>query len=694
MAGISDEKLEELRERVDVATVVGRRVQLKRTGRDLRGLCPFHGEKTPSFYVAPEKRMFHCFGCGKSGDAIKFVMEIDGKSFREAVEQLATEFGVVLESEDPLERKRVQRRAAIAEVNEKACVFFERVLWEHPKGAIAREHLEKRGCTVETAKAWRLGYAPALWDALSKSLARSKIAPDLIEEAGLAVPRKGAAGGQGRGRADGSLYDRFRGRLTIPIRESGRTVAFGGRILEGESDAKYLNSPETPLYQKGNTLFGLDRARDSIRKEGVALFVEGYFDAIGLHQAGVQTAVATCGTAMTERHLELVARAGAKELVFVFDGDNAGIRAATRASELAAAAGVAARVLVPPDGEDPDETVARVGTPAFREMLREAPASLQFLLERALAGVGANASIEARVRAVASVAGIVRAAPNALARELYVEKVAEKLGASVEVVRLALAESAREQAAHPAHGSGSRASSDAGPRTADSGSGSSRNPRDQQQRASRGAGPSGLQTGASNGSGGPSSTRPAANGADSSRFNRSSQDAPGRSQQGSARDPRSGHAQADGATDPRSNPPPRPAEKPVRRDAPLQELHLVAQILQSVELAQFAAAHRGGEATATFANATLRDLAERIFAQGKAGALDREGLISTIDDDALRARLSRLVAEAASGRVGQDAAGAELEKKRLAAALDKHARTAGAEEIVRRRAARNSRNQP
>ena len=426
VAGISDEKLQELRDRVDVVTVVQRRVALKKSGRDWKGLCPFHGEKTPSFYVVPDKRIFHCFGCGATGDAIKFVMQLDGKSFREAAEQLAGEAGVDLKPEDPEEARRSARRAALAEVNEKACVFYERVLWEHPRGAVARDHLEKRGVSVETAKAWRLGYAPELWDSLSKSLARGKVDPKLVEEAGLGVPRKKQQG----------LYDRFRGRLMIPIREAGRTVGFGGRLLEGESEAKYLNSPDTPLYTKGGVLFALDKARDAIRREGVALFVEGYFDAIGLHQAGVQTAVATCGTALTEKHLDLVHRAGARELVFVFDGDAAGLRAAQRASEIAAAAAVPARVLVPPGGEDPDETVLRVGVKAFRELVSSAQPALEFLLDRALEKAGG--SIEERVKTVEAVAGIVRAAPTPLARDLYLEKVAQRIDASVDAVRAAV----------------------------------------------------------------------------------------------------------------------------------------------------------------------------------------------------------------------------------------------------------------
>jgi len=429
LATVSDEKLQELRDRVDLVAVVQRRVPLKKSGHDWKGLCPFHGEKTPSFYVVPDKRMFHCFGCGVSGDAIKFVMQVEGRSFREAVEQLANEAGVDLTPADPEEARRSARRASLAEVNEKACTFYERVLWEHPKGEVAREHLRKRGITDDTARAWRLGYAPNLWESLVNSHALKGVDPRLVEEAGLGVPRKKGSG----------LYDRFRGRLTIPIRESGRIVGFGGRLLEGQSEAKYLNSPDTPLYQKGLTLFALDRARDPIRRDEVALFVEGYFDAIGLHQAGVLTAVATCGTALTDKHLELVRKAGAKELVFVFDGDEAGMRAAQRASEIAAAQGVPARVLVPPGGEDPDETVLRVGVQGFRDMLAAAQPSIEFLLDRALGQLPKGAPVEARVRAVDAVKGIVQAAPSPLARDLYVEKVAEKIGAPVEAIRRALA---------------------------------------------------------------------------------------------------------------------------------------------------------------------------------------------------------------------------------------------------------------
>jgi DNA primase len=429
LASISDDKLQELRDRVDVVAVVQRRVPLKKSGRDWKGLCPFHGEKTPSFYVVPEKKLFHCFGCGVSGDAIKFVMQSEGRSFREAVEQLAAEAGVDLTPPDPEEARRSARRASLAEVNEKACSFYERILWEHRHGEIAREHLRKRGIAEETARAWRLGYAPNLWDSLMKSRALKGVDVRLVEEAGLGVPRK-----KGQG-----LYDRFRGRLMIPIRESGRIVGFGGRLLEGESEAKYLNSPDTPLYQKGLTLFGLDRARQLIRDRRDVLFVEGYFDVIGLHQGGIANVVATCGTALTDTHLQLVRKAGAESVIFLFDGDAAGARAAQRASEIAAAGSVAARVLTPPDGEDPDELLGRVARQGFDELIRCSQPSLEFLLARELSRVGKDAPPEARAKAVRAVAGLVKAAPDALARDIYVETIAKRLGIAEEAVRRSLA---------------------------------------------------------------------------------------------------------------------------------------------------------------------------------------------------------------------------------------------------------------
>jgi DNA primase len=429
LASISDEKLQELRDRADVVAVVQRRVALKKSGRDWKGLCPFHGEKTPSFYVVPDKHLWHCFGCGASGDAIKFLMQLESRSFREAVEQLAGEFGVDLAPPDPEEARRSSRRAQLAEVNEKAAGFYERVLWEHPFGEVAREHLRKRGITEETARAWRLGYAPDKWDSLCKSKALHGVEAGMIEEAGLGVPRK-----KGQG-----LYDRFRGRLMIPIRESGRIVGFGGRLLEGESEAKYLNSPDTPLYTKGLVLFGLERARQIIRDRRDVLVVEGYFDVIGLHQGGVANVVATCGTSLTEKHVELLKKSGVEDLIFLFDGDAAGVRAAQRASEIAAGAKMSARVLVPPNGEDPDELLARVAQVGFDEMVaKQAIPSLEFLLDRALDKVGQKPSIEKRVSIVHEVKALLLAPKDPLTRDTYLRKAAERLQIDAEAIRRTL----------------------------------------------------------------------------------------------------------------------------------------------------------------------------------------------------------------------------------------------------------------
>lgn len=635
MAGISDEKLQELRDRVDLVAVVSRRVQLKKSGiGQWKGLCPFHGEKTPSFYVTPQKNLYKCFGCGKSGDSIRFVMEMEGRSFREAVEQLANEAGVVLEADDPAERQRTAQRAAIAEVNEKACTFFERVLWEHPLGAVAREHLAKRGITVETAKAWRLGYAPDRWDSLNKSLAKSKVDPKLIEQAGLGVPRT-------KGRGQGTLYDRFRGRLTIPIRESGRTVAFGGRLLEGQSEAKYLNSPETPLYQKGHTLFALDKAREAIRKEGHALFVEGYFDAIGLHQAGVQAAVATCGTSLTERHLDLVRRAGASELVFIFDGDAAGIRAATRASEIAAAAGVPARVLVPPDGEDPDETVLRIGTEAFRGLVASAQPALEFLLDRALLAAGAGSSIEARVKTVESVAGIVRAAPSPLAKDLYIEKVAERLGAPKDAVRLAIEHAAEVKGRQAPPERGEARTPPARPEE-----------RPGSQRPGRPAGP---QRGAP----------------------------PEPPQRGAQADPA---ARGNRPQEPQGGPPPSGspvAAQPPRRSGagPIEphrlegrlELQIVAQMLVSPALC--ALVDESGVAS-TFRVAALREFSEVAFAAAREGRLEARAAVATAESEALRkaleAQLDELDKARAAAREGE---GEAADRASLLKKIERHKRS-------------------
>lgn len=452
---LSDSQIEDLRDRADLPALIGRRVNLRKAGKDYVGLCPFHGENTPSFYVVPNKRMWHCFGCGKSGDVFRFYMDLDGLAFPDAVRQVASESGILLVEDraDPEEARRRAHLDALAGLMDRAARFYEQHLW-HPTGKPAREHLQSRGVTEEWARRFGLGFAGIARDDLARALDKAGVDPALAVETGLCIP----------GKNDGKLFDRFHGRLIVPIRiprpPHGRTVALGGRHLPGlvrerpgYKAAKYINSPETPLYQKGQVLFGLDLARDGIRKEERAVVVEGYFDVLALHQAGFPLAVASCGTSLTPAHLDLLARTAAKEIVFLFDGDAAGLRASARAAELCARVQVPARVATLPLGLDPDDFARKHGLDGLQRLVEAARPALEVLLDAALAELGPNASVEERVRAVHSVRPLVLAAPEGLSRDLYVAKIAEKLGVSDGALR---SELDREPARPPAAASAPR----------------------------------------------------------------------------------------------------------------------------------------------------------------------------------------------------------------------------------------------
>ncbi len=434
----SDAQIEELRARADIVTLVGRRVALRKAGKDHVGLCPFHGEKTPSFYVVPHKQLWHCFGCGETGDVFKFFMKLDGLGFGQSLELVARESGVILadERQDPEAAARRARQDELAALLERAVKFYEQKLWR-PGGLVAREHLASRGIGEEVARRFQLGFGGAGRDELTRALSKAGASVELAAEAGLVV-----AGSR-------RTFDRFSTRLIVPIRiprpPRGRAVALGGRALEGltpgrdgKKPAKYINSPETPLYQKGSVLFGLDLARDHIRKEDRAVVVEGYFDVIGLHQAGFPLAVATCGTTLTGSHLDLLTRTGAKEVVFLFDGDEAGVHAAVRAGELCAKAQVPAKVATLPAGKDPDELARERGREGLVALVERARPAIEFLVDRALSALGPQATVEERVRAVESVRKVVRAAPVGLSRELYVAQIAERLKVPPEAVREAI----------------------------------------------------------------------------------------------------------------------------------------------------------------------------------------------------------------------------------------------------------------
>jgi DNA primase len=370
--------LEELRARVGLAAVVSKRVRLIRRGREHLGLCPFHKEKTPSFTVNEDKGFYHCFGCGKHGSAFDFVMETEGLTFPEAVERLAREAGLELPARDAHARARDEGRGALLPALEAACAFFERTL-RMPEGRAALEYLRGRGLIDQTIAEFRLGFAPDARGALKAALLRDKFAEERLVEAGLLIKPDDSSKGLGAAAAPSGAdkpaargtYDRFRGRVMFPIEDrQKRVVAFGGRII-GEGEPKYLNSPETPLFHKGFTLYGLARAVQAARQSGEIVVVEGYMDVIALHQAGIRVAVAPLGTALTEDQIRLLWRV-APEPILCFDGDAAGQRAAGRALERALPLlkpGFSLRFAFLPAGDDPDSLIRRQGVETMRRVL-------------------------------------------------------------------------------------------------------------------------------------------------------------------------------------------------------------------------------------------------------------------------------------------------------------------------------------
>jgi len=406
--------------RTDIVALVRETVELRRSGASFLGLCPFHAEKTPSFNVHPGRQIFHCFGCGKGGDAIAFLMERDGLTFPEALTLLAGRVGVLIEeqqlspAQEEEERRRRDQRSWMLQVNELACSFWEAQL-AGPQGQGARAYLERRGISPETITGHRVGYAPDSWDALTSFLSQRRIPERVGVEAGLLKPRSGSG-----------VYDAFRDRVITPVFDlHGRVVAFSGRLLEDRPDtAKYINSPETPLFRKGSSLFGIREARTGIRQAGRALLVEGNFDLLSLHQAGFLEAVAPLGTALTREQLRLIARFS-EQLLICYDGDRAGREAALKAALPVAEAGLDARVVRLPDGDDPDSFLRREGADAFRTQLARAVPLIEERIRSAAPRRGAP--VEARLQALEELLPVLRAVLHPLAREHYLSYCSEAL---------------------------------------------------------------------------------------------------------------------------------------------------------------------------------------------------------------------------------------------------------------------------
>jgi DNA primase len=355
---IPEEIVERVRQHFDIVDIIGEYVQLKKAGRGYTGLCPFHNEKSPSFHVSPDKQLFHCFGCGVSGNLFTFLRDKEGITFVETVERLAQRANIALPEEEmeQVDSPEYKRRKEMFHAHELAAKYYHHILMNNEAGAPAMRYLESRGITRTTMETFMLGYAPDRWDVLQKFLVKRGFAEELLAEAGLLSE---SANQKGR------YFDKFRHRVMFPIHDGqGQVIGFGGRIM-AQGEPKYLNSPETPLFHKGRQLSNLHRARPYMRKDGRVLILEGYMDVISANQNGVENTVAVLGTAMTEDHVRLLQR-NVQEIVMMFDGDAAGQKAALRSVDVVKDSEVKTRVATLPEGLDPDEFLKKYGPDAFR----------------------------------------------------------------------------------------------------------------------------------------------------------------------------------------------------------------------------------------------------------------------------------------------------------------------------------------
>ncbi|HEY8924505.1 MAG TPA: DNA primase, partial [Polyangia bacterium] len=432
------EKIDDVRDRTNIVDVIKRYVELKRAGTgSWKGLCPFHTEKTPSFHVHEARQFFHCFGCGEKGDVFAFLGKIEQRSFSEVLRDLAEQAGVELPERAPLSpaerRARVEaesERDRLLRVSDQAATFFEQALIS-PAGEAARAYLAKRQIGPETQRRFRVGYAPAGWKALQEALARKGIGE-------LDTERLGLVGVNERGR-----YDFFRDRVMLPVFDrQKRVIGFGSRLLDPDAkDRKYVNSPDSPLFHKKECLYGLHAALDAIRKSGTAVVVEGNFDVMALHEAGIQEAVAPMGTALTSEQVALLGKL-ARRVVVVFDGDQAGKRAAEKAVPLFVDADLDGRVARLPAGQDPDDFVREHGAPAFRKLIEAG----RPMLDQFIQDAAQETSVPGRIAALEAVAAMLVRVKDPTTQELYAKQTEVVLGLNRAQVSRALRD-AREQAA-------------------------------------------------------------------------------------------------------------------------------------------------------------------------------------------------------------------------------------------------------
>ena len=432
--------IDEVRLHAHIVSVVQQYVSLKQAGRVFKGLCPFHSEKTPSFQVDPDKGFFFCFGCQKGGDVFKFVELQENVGFADAVRLLAQKAGLSLPEltdDDPSARQDSARREALLKVHEVAVAYFREQL-DGPAGGRARDQLRERGVTARTIDELGLGFAPHAREGLKGRLLAQGFEKSLLLQSGLVLqrdygPSTGSPSSQGKSR-DGEMVDRFRNRLMIPIyRDTGSVIGFGGRSMESDQMPKYLNSPETPIYSKGRTLYGLNFSKAAIRKLGYVVIVEGYFDYAQVFQTQAAPVVASCGTALTSSQAQLIRRFTSR-VVLSFDPDAAGQGAAVRSCELLVAEGFDVNVLALNKGEDPDTFIRRNGADAYRERLKSSRPYLEYLLDQAAEGVD-FAQDDSRRQYLGKMLTVAARIPDAAARDQFADRLAHRARVTEDVVR-------------------------------------------------------------------------------------------------------------------------------------------------------------------------------------------------------------------------------------------------------------------
>ena len=432
---IPEEKVSEILNTSDIVDVISESVILKKSGRNFFGLCPFHSEKTPSFSVNASKQIFHCFGCSAGGNVLSYVMKYHGITFPEAAKMMARKYNVTIETKeiDPAKRRQIHLKEDLFRLNKTIMDVYFDGLKKQNIGKTPRQYLKNRGILDDTIELFRLGFSPNNWDTIVKVLKDRKISKNIAIQSGLILERK----------QNNGYYDRFRNRIMFPIFDVNMQVAgFGGRVMD-DSMPKYMNSPDTPVYNKSRILYGLHAAKQYCRQEGCVYIVEGYFDFLSLYQNGIKNTVASLGTALTSDHVRIL-KGYASRMVLVFDSDTAGINAAKRSIKIFMNEGVDTRILVLPQGNDPDSYVQKHGQNAFNELALNAKTMMQFLLHVSIDTHGL--SVEGRIRVLEDMKKQLILIQDSALRSLYVKELAETLN----IDEKAVLEKVREQyLSHP-----------------------------------------------------------------------------------------------------------------------------------------------------------------------------------------------------------------------------------------------------